>query len=95
VTGEQADRVADQIGGQREGRVSPDGFSTVEGIGGGERMAASRSRGHRRGPSGLGGSTRWRNAWGRVETVRGGLERAVRGGSAMASTTVFGAAQER
>jgi hypothetical protein len=43
-------------------------------------MAASRSRGHRRGPSSWGGSTRRRSAWGGVETVEGGLERAIRGG---------------
>jgi hypothetical protein len=34
-------------------------------------------------------------AWGGIETVGEGLERAVRGGSATASTTVFRAAQER
>jgi hypothetical protein len=44
-------------------------------------MVASRSRGHRWGLSGLGGSTRWRGAWGGVEMIRGGLERAVCGGS--------------
>jgi hypothetical protein len=53
----------------------------VEGIGGGEETVASQSRGHRRGPSGWGGCTRWHSAWGGVEMVRGGLEWAVRGGS--------------
>jgi hypothetical protein len=45
------------------------------------KTAASRSRGHRWGPRGWGGSTRWRGAWGGVEMIGGGLERAVRGGS--------------
>jgi hypothetical protein len=53
----------------------------VEGIGDGEKTAASQSRGHQRGPSGWGGSTQWHGAWGGVETVRGGLERVVCGGS--------------
>jgi hypothetical protein len=41
VAGEQAGGVTDQVGGRREGRSSPKGFSTVEGIGGGEETAAS------------------------------------------------------
>jgi hypothetical protein len=45
------------------------------------RTAASQSRGHQRGPSDWGGSTRWHGAWGGVEMVGGGLEQAVRGGS--------------
>jgi hypothetical protein len=53
----------------------------AEGISGGVRTATSRSRGHRRGPSGWGGGTRRRSAWGGVETVRGGLEWAIHGGS--------------
>jgi hypothetical protein len=46
VAGEQAGGVTDRFGGRREGRSSPEDFSMVEGIGGGEEMAASRSRGH-------------------------------------------------
>jgi hypothetical protein len=94
VAGEQAGRVVDRIRGRREGRSSLEDFSTAEGIGGRERTMASQSRGHRQGPSGWGGSTRRCNAWGGIETVRGGLEWAIRGGSAMVSTTVFRAAQE-
>jgi hypothetical protein len=52
VAEEQADRVADPIGGHKEGRGSSEGFSAAEGIGGGDRTSASRSRGHRRGLSG-------------------------------------------
>jgi hypothetical protein len=36
VAGEQADRVADLIGGHREGRGSPEGFSAAEGISSGD-----------------------------------------------------------
>jgi hypothetical protein len=79
VAGEQADRVTDRFDGQREGRGSPKGFSAVEGTGGGEKMAASWSRGHRRGPSSWEGSTQRRGAWGGVETVKEGLEWAVHG----------------
>jgi hypothetical protein len=81
VAGEQADVVTDWFGGRREGRSSLEGFSTAEGIGGGEEMVASQSRGHRRGPSGRGGCTRQRDAWGGVKTVGGWLEWAVRGSS--------------
>jgi hypothetical protein len=95
VVGEQAGRVADWIGGRREGRGSLEGFSVAEGINGRGRTLASRSRGHRRGLSGWGGSTRRHDAWVGVETVGEGLERVVHGGSAMVSTAVFGAAQER
>jgi hypothetical protein len=52
VAEEQVGGVMDRFGNQREGRSSPEGFSVAEGIGGGEETAASRSRGHRRGPSG-------------------------------------------
>jgi hypothetical protein len=55
--------------------------STAEGIGGGEKMAASQSRVHRRGPSGWGGSTQRHGAWGGVEMVGGGLEHAIHSGS--------------
>jgi hypothetical protein len=95
VAGEQVGRVADRIGSRREGRGSPKGFSPVEVLGGGQRMVASWSWGHRRGLSGWGGSTWWRDAWGGVEMVVGGLEWAVRGSSVTASTTVFRVAQER
>jgi hypothetical protein len=95
VAEEQADRVADRIGGRREGRRSPESFSVVEGIGGGGRTSASRSRGLWKGPCSWGGSTRRRDAWGGVETVRAGLERADCGGSATMRMTVFGAAQEQ
>jgi hypothetical protein len=95
VAGEQGGRVADRLGGRREGRNSPEGFSGVEVIGGGGRTSASRSRGHQRGLSSWGGSTRRRDAWGGVDTVGEGLERAVCSGSATASTAVFAAAQER
>jgi hypothetical protein len=95
VAGEQASRVVDQIGGRREWRGSPEGFSAMEGIGDGERMVASRSRGHQRGQSSWGVSTQRRDAWGGVETVGGGLEQAIRGGSETASTVVFRVAQER
>jgi hypothetical protein len=80
VAGEQAGRVTDRFGGQREGRRSPEGFFVVEGNGGGEETAASLSRGHRRGPSDWGGCTLRHGAWGGVKTVGGGLEQAVRGG---------------
>jgi hypothetical protein len=95
VAGEQAGRVADRIGGRREGRGSPEGFFAAEGINGRGRTLASRSRCHRRGLSGWGGSTRKHDAWVGVETVGEGLERAVHGGSATMSTAVFRAAQER
>jgi hypothetical protein len=95
VTVEQAGRVADRIGGRREGRGSPEGFSAAEGISSGKRTATSRSRGRRWGLSGWGGSTRRCGAPSGVETVRGGLEQAVCGGSVKASTALFRAAQER
>jgi hypothetical protein len=44
VARDQVSRVVDRIGGRREGRGSPEGFFAVEGIDGGERTAASRSR---------------------------------------------------
>jgi hypothetical protein len=94
VAVEQAGRVVDLIGGRREGRGSPKGFSAVEGIDGGDRTLTSWSRGHQRGPSGWGGSTQRRNALGGVEKVREGLERAVHGGSVTMSTAVFRVAQE-
>jgi hypothetical protein len=67
VAREQSSRVADRIGGGREGG-SPEGLSVVEGISGGGKTLASWSRGHRRGPSGweevlgdamLGVGSRW------------------------------------
>jgi hypothetical protein len=81
VAGEQADGVPNWFGSRREGRSSPKGFSMMEGFGGGEEMATSRSRGHRQSLRGQGGCTRRRGAWDGVETVRGGLEQAVRSGS--------------
>jgi hypothetical protein len=81
VAGDKAGGVTDRFGSRREGGASPEGFSMAEGIGGRENMVASRSGGHRRGTSGWGGSTRWHYAWGGVETVEGGLEWAVPGGS--------------
>jgi hypothetical protein len=69
------------------GAGSPEGLSMVEGINSGGKTSATRSRGHQRGPSGWGGSTRRSDAWGGVEAVGEGLERAVRGGSVMASMT--------
>jgi hypothetical protein len=95
IAGEQAGRVVDPIGGRREGRGSPEGFSMAEGIGSGGRTSASRSRGHWWGPSSWGERTRRCDAWGGVKTVEERLERAVRGGSAMVSTAVFEVAQER
>jgi hypothetical protein len=87
--------VTDRFGCQREGRGSPEGFSVVEGIGGGDKMAASWSRGHRRGLSGLGGST-WRcGAWGGVEMVEGGLKWAVRSGSGRPEMNGVGGAEEQ
>jgi hypothetical protein len=81
VVREQAGGVTDRFGGRREGRSSPIGFSTVEGISGGEETVTNQSRGHRRGSSGWGGCTQWCGAWGGVETVGGWLEWAIRGGS--------------
>jgi hypothetical protein len=74
VAGEQAGGVTDWFGGRKEGRGSLEGFSTAEGINGREKTVASRSRGHQRGLSGLGGSTQWRGAWGGVEMTIEGLE---------------------
>jgi hypothetical protein len=74
---------------------SLEGLSAVEGISGGGRTLASQSRGHRRGPSGWGGSTQCCDAWGGVKAVGEEPERVVRGGSATPSMVVFGAAQER
>jgi hypothetical protein len=83
VAGEQVGRVADRIGGGRErgGGAHQNACPRLRG-----RTSASQSRGHRRGLSGWGGSTRWRDAWGGVEAVGEGPRWAVRGGSAMAST---------
>jgi hypothetical protein len=69
-----------------ESRGSPEGLFMAEGIGGGVKTSASRSRGHWRGLSSWGGSTRWHDAWGGVEAVGQELEWAIRGGSVMAST---------
>jgi hypothetical protein len=94
VAREQAVGVADLYDGRREGRGSPKGFSVAEGIDGREKMAASQSRGHRRGLSGWGRSTRWHGTWGGAETVRGGLERAVRYGSVRPERNSGGGAEE-
>jgi hypothetical protein len=69
------------------GAGSPEGLSMVEGINSGGKTSTSWRRGHQRGPSGWGGSTRQSDAWGGVEAIGEGLERAVRGGSVMASMT--------
>jgi hypothetical protein len=82
-------------GGEGEGVGSPEGLSTAEGISGGGRTSISRSRGHRRGLSGWGGSTWWRGAWGGVEAVGEGSEQVVYCGLATANTAVFGVTQER
>jgi hypothetical protein len=95
VAGEQAGGVTDRFGGRREGRSSSKGFSTTEGIGGEEETAASRSRGHRRGPSGWGGCTRRRGASGGVETIGGGLEWAIHGGSVRPERNNSGGAKEQ
>jgi hypothetical protein len=86
VPGEQAGRVADWIGGGEEG-----GGHTRWLVRSGGRTSTSQSRCHRWGPSGWGGSTRRRGAWGGVEAVGDGLERAVHDSSATARTAVFGA----
>jgi hypothetical protein len=67
----------------------------VKQVDGGEEMAASRSRGHRRGPSNWGGSTRRGDAQGGVETVGGGMERAVHGGSVRTERNGGGGAEEQ
>jgi hypothetical protein len=67
----------------------------VEGIGGGEETVASRSRGHRWGPSGRGGCTWRRGDWGGVKMVGGWLERAVRGGSVRPKRNGGGGAEEQ
>jgi hypothetical protein len=95
VAGQQAGGVRDRFGGQREGRGSPEGFSAVEGIGGGEATAPSQSRGHRWGPSDWGGSTQRHGAWGGVDTVEGGLERAVHDGSVWPEKNSGGGAKEQ
>jgi hypothetical protein len=95
VAGEQAGGVTDLFGGRREGRSSPEGFSMVEGIGGGEETVASRSRGHWWGPSGWEGCTQWHGAWGGVKTVGGALERAVRSGSVQPERNSGGGAEEQ
>jgi hypothetical protein len=64
-------------GGEEE--AHREGLSAVEGIGGGEKAQASRSRGHRLGQSSWGGNTR--SARGVVDSVEERLERAVRGGA--------------
>jgi hypothetical protein len=66
----------------------------VKQVGGGEETAASRSRGHWRGLSGWGGSTRRRGAWGEVKMVGGRLERAVRSGSVRPERNDGGGAAE-
>jgi hypothetical protein len=95
VAGEQASGVADRFGGQREGRSSLESFSTVERISGGEETVASRSRGHRRGPSGWGGCTQRRGARGGVKTVGGRLEWIVLGGLVQLERNGGGGAEEQ
>jgi hypothetical protein len=95
VAGEQAGRVTNRFGSRRDGRSSLEGFSAAEGISGGEEMAASWSKGHRRGPSGQGGCTRQRGAWGGVEMVGGWLEQDVRGGSIRPERNSGGVAEEQ
>jgi hypothetical protein len=63
-------------------------------VSGGEETAASQSSGHQRGPSGWGGCTQRRGAWGGVETVGGGLERVVHGGSVRPARNGGGGAEE-
>jgi hypothetical protein len=67
----------------------------VKQVDGGEETAASRSRGHRWGSSGWGGCTQRRGAWGGVETVGGGLERAVHGGLVRPERNGGGGAEEQ
>jgi hypothetical protein len=82
--------------GHRQWRGSPwGGLTAVKQVGGGEEMAASRSRGHWRDPSGGGGSTRRRGAWGGVEMVGGGLEQAVHGGSVRSERNDNGGSEEQ
>jgi hypothetical protein len=71
------------------------GLTAAKQVGGGEEMAASRSRGHWRGPSGWGGCTRRHGACGGVKTFGGGLERAVHGGSVRPSRNSGGEAEEQ
>jgi hypothetical protein len=68
----------DQVWGGGEEEAHRGGLSIVEGIGGGEKMSASRSRGHQLGQSGWGGNTRRRDAWGVVDSAEERLEWAVR-----------------
>jgi hypothetical protein len=70
-------------------------LTAVKQVGGGEETAASRSRGHRRGLSGWGGCTRRCGAWGGVETIGGGLEQVVRGGSVQPERNCSGGAEEQ
>jgi hypothetical protein len=95
MAGEQAGGVMGRFCGRREGRSSSGGFSASKGISGGEETATSRSRGHRRGPCGWGGCTRWCGAWGGVETVGGWLEQAVHGGSVRPERNGDGGAEEQ
>jgi hypothetical protein len=95
VAGEQAGGVTHRFGGRREGRSSSEGFSMAEGIDEREETAASRSRGHWRGPSGQGGCTQRRGTCGGVETVRGWLELAVRGGSVRSERNGGGGVEEQ
>jgi hypothetical protein len=71
----------DQFWGGGEEEAHRGGLSAVEGIGGGENMPASQSRGHRLGWRGWGGNTRWRGARGVVDSAEERPERAVCGGA--------------
>jgi hypothetical protein len=64
----------------------------AEGIGAGERISASQSRGHWWGLSGWGGSTRRRDACGGVKAVEQGLEWVVHGSLATTSKAMLRAA---
>jgi hypothetical protein len=70
------------------------GLTVAQQVDGGEETAASRSRGHRWGPSGWGGCTQRRGAWGGVEMVGGGLQRAVHGGLVRPERNGGGGAEE-
>jgi hypothetical protein len=84
-----------QIWGIGSGGAHRGGLAAVKQVGGGEEMAASRSRGHWRDPSGGGGSTRRCGAWGGVEMVGGGLEQAICGGSVRLERNDSGGSEEQ
>jgi hypothetical protein len=76
--------VVDQFWGGGEEEAHSGGLSIVEGISGGEKTPASRSRSHQLGQSGWGGNTQWCGARGVVDSVEERLERVVRGGTCRA-----------